>query len=166
MNILLIIALLLLFPVGGAQEMDADNSCGPEAVACIAEETNGSAFNSTVERVEAELAPWERLPEEIPYTGGATFPWGICHVMEKEGLKGRMLVGSNELKPGQEPFVALVREKQGWHYVAITEVRQGELVTNDGCQTTKEFLNKWRWSDYWRWQVEPIGRSVNKKGGK
>lgn len=157
MNILLIIMLLLLlfFPVGGAQEMDADNSCGPGAVACIAEEMNGSAFNNTVERVETELAPWERLPEKMPYTGGATFPWGICHAMEKERIKGGILIGSNELKSGQEPFIALIREDQGWHYVAVLVVQGRELVTNDGHQRIEEFMDKWKWSGYWRWQVEP-----------
>ena len=154
MNILLIIALLLFFPVGGAQEIDADNCCGPRAIACIAEYTNGAAFNSTVKRVELELTPWECLPKGIPYIGGATFPWGICHAMEKEGTSGRLLIGSCELSPEQEPFIALIREEQSWHYVAVTEVQDGELVTNNGHEAIEEFLDKWRWSGYWRWQVE------------
>ena len=115
---------------------------------------NGYDFNSTVKRVETELAPWEHLPEDIPYIGGGTFPWGICHAMEKEGVKGRCFVGSCELGPRQTPFIALVREKGGWHYVAVIGVKDGELVTNNGCQSIDEFRDKWHWSGYWRWQVE------------
>lgn len=74
--------------------------------------------------------------------------------MEKERIKGGILIGFNELKPGQEPFVALVREKQGWHYVAVLEVQGRGVVTNDGHQRIEEFMGKWKGSGYWRWQVE------------
>ena len=158
MNILLIIALVFFFPLGGAQEVDANNCCGPAALACIVEHVNGSDFSSTVKRIEKELAPWDHLPEQIPCVGGATFPWGICHAAEKEGIKGRMLVGSCELSQGQQPFIAVIREEQGWHYVAVLEVQRNELVTNDGRQTIEDFLHKWRWSAYWRWQVEPLNK--------
>ena len=164
MNILLIIVLVLFFPLGGAQEVDANNCCGPTAIACVVEQVNGGDFDSMVERVEKELAPWDCLPEEIPYIGGATFPWGICHAMDEEGIEGRMLRGSPELSPGQEPFIALIREGQGWHYVAVMEVQDGELVANDAHQSVAEFLDKWRWTGYWRWQVELSNEGKGTRG--
>ncbi|MFP3975318.1 MAG: hypothetical protein ACLFVK_03740 [Dehalococcoidia bacterium] len=154
MDIVLGILALLLGPMGGACGADADNSCGPRAIACIVEQVNGCDYEATMKRVTARLTSWERLPGDIPQIGRATFPWGICRAVKEEGLEGRPVMGSCELSPGQEPFIALVLEEDRWHYVAVTEVRDGEVVTNDGCQTFEGFVEKWVWSDYWRWQTE------------
>ena len=155
-SLLLILGVIVVFaPMGRSTE--SESSCGPRAIAALLQEKAGMSteVDKASKRVESEFSCWDYIPKRMSLIGGATLPWGISHAMEREGLTGKMRVGIAELCPGQAPFIALILDSgKNWHYVAVLEVRDKEILTNDGLKSIDEFLEKWRWSWYWGYELE------------
>lgn len=150
----------------GRSDLQTGTSCGPTAVAALMQEISAGSLNPdmTSEQIKAELRSWDYIPDRIPFIGGATFPWGIKHALETLGLSGRVEVGIDTPDEQEVPFVALILESgRQWHYVAVLEVGKDTVLTNSGAEPADEFFRKWRWSGYWRCNLEHSDKEVQKQ---
>ena len=152
-------AIIFISPMGRTETQNG--SCGPRAVTALLQNIDIGAIDNEVtsERVKAEFRAWDYIPERIPFVGGATLPWGIKHVLEKMGLSGQVEFGLDLRSQQEIPFIALIRDSQ-WHYVTVFEMGEDTVLTNDGRQSTDDFLGKWKWSGYWRCHLDNSNKEV------
>lgn len=149
--------LVVFAPFGRSNQIGGENECGPRAVAALVEELKDGPrhYQETLQRVSSNLKWYDRVADFIPIFGRSTFTWGIRRALEMEGLQGHVEMSPRELVPGQMPFIALVLEPGPQsHYLAVLEVTEDRIKTNDRYMTHEEFRSKWRWTWYWGFHID------------